>query len=159
MKKKKEKRKEWRNKILPGTMALVLSLSLAGILINALSYQVSFKEVHFVTVKTITTYTKIENPEPFVNVTLNPDGSKHVSITCYETLFLSDGGYAKSENQVAVAGMKTCAEIYRWSFMNLDSFENMTKGEEKFYRELEWIEFRSGISQSLPHMQNYELSI
>ena len=146
-------------KILLCVMALFLVGSLLGASINALSYQVSYKEVHFVTMKTITTYTRIENPEPFVNITLNADGSKHVSITCYEMLYFSDGGYVKRENQVAIAGMKISAEVYRWSFMNLDSFEDMAKGEEKFNRELEWMAFKSGITQSLPHLQKYRLSI
>jgi len=51
--------------------------------------------------------------------------------------------------------MKISAEIYRWSFINLDSFEDMTKGEEKFKRTLEWTAFQAGITQLLGHLQKY----
>ncbi len=157
-----KKQEKWRRKILPFVMVLSLAISLGGILTNAWFYQVSYKEVHFETVKTVITYTKptqVENSEPVVNITLNDDGSKNVSISCFETLSFSDGGYIKRENQVAVLGMEISAEIYRWSFMNLDSFEDMTKGEERLKKRLEWIAFRAGIPQSLLHLQKYRLSI
>lgn len=152
---------KWRSKILPFVMALSLAISLGGVLTNAWFYQVSFKEVRFETVKTIITYTKptqVENPEPVINITLNDDGSKNVSISCFDTLSFSDGGYIKRENQVTVTWMKITAEIYRWSFINLDSFEDMTKGDEKLNKELESAANRSGIAQCLPHLQKYRLS-
>ena len=151
-----------RGKILPCVMVLSLTLALVGVLTNALSYQVSYKKVYFETEETITTYTKpaqIQSPEPVANYTVNEDGSRNYFVFCSDTLATSDGGYVKRENQVTVLHMEISAQIYRWSFMNLDSFEDMTKGEEKLKKKLEWIAFRSGISNSLSHLEKYRLTI
>ena len=151
-----------KRKVVSIVIVSLLLGSLGSVLINALSYQVSYKEIHFVTVETTFFYiepTPIENPEPIVNIILNYDGSMNASVFCYDTISVSDGGYVKRENQVAILGMKTSAEIYRWSFMNLDFFEDMTRGEEKLKKRLEWIAFRAGIPQSLPHLQKFRLSV
>jgi hypothetical protein len=151
-----KKRQEWKRKIIPAVMLLALVVSLGGILTNAWFYQASYKKVYFETVETIITYeepAQIDSPEPVVNIALNDDGTKNVSITCFETISISDGGFTKRENQVTIMGMKISAEIYRWSFINLDSFEDMTKGEMKLKRILEWTEFQAGISQLLSHLQ------
>jgi len=149
---------KWKRKILLIVMMLSLTISLVTVLTNALVYQVSYKKVYFETVETITTYTKpaqIENLEPVVNFTLNDDGSKKYFVFCSDTLATSDGGHIKRENQVSVLHMKISAQIYSWSYMNLYSFEDMTKGEEKLKKKLELIASRSGLTNSLPHLEKY----
>jgi len=158
-------------------LVLVLLVSLIGIGINAILYGVAHKEVVFssqesripslkpigptmsiidVSIsegRTSSEHTVPDsNPEPDLNVTYSSNNSMHAALNLYESLTVSDGGRAVRENQVAAQTMDVSAQIFSWSFTNLESFEDATKGKQKLKKRLEWVSFKTGITRTLDHL-------
>lgn len=136
---------------------LVISLGVS--LINALLYNVRFKEVVFTSSIPITDNLDSEPvTDPVVNIIWNTDGSKNASLFASVSLGVSDGGQAVRENQDAIQGMELSAKVLSWSYMNLDLFEDVTKGKEKIKNRLDWVCFKRGITKSLINIQRYRLT-
>lgn len=144
-----------KSQILILTLIGLLVVSIVGVFANALLYQARYKEMPFVSLKPPIcnlTPDPVEGAEPLVNVTWNANGSKNVSIFISEVIIISDGGQAIRENQEAGQAMELSAEVFSWSYWNLDAFDDVTKGKEKLKKQLEWIAFKTGITKSLAHV-------
>ncbi len=138
-----------------------LVISLGGSLINALLYNVKYKERAFPSSIPITDNFDSEpviDSEPVVITIWITDESKNVSLFASESSGVSDGGQAVRENQDAIQGMELSAKVLSWSYMNLDSFEKITKGKEKIKNCLDWVCFKRGITKSLINMQRYRVT-
>ena len=151
-----------KSQILILTLIGLLVVSIVGVFANALLYHAGYKEVPFVSLKPTTcksTPDPIEATELFMNITWNVDGSKNVSLFLSDAIIISGGGQAIRENQEAAQTMELSAEVFSWSYWNLDAFEDVTKGKEKLKKQLKWISFKTGITKSLSHVLSLHLVI